>query len=126
MSKQEEFVVRVHGKEIPITDTLYETVHEFYKSGSTLDSLADKVGLDGWEEAYELVSGIPQWLLWLTPGQLEEFLKGAKPRVHKKSRRKTEETEKEEPEKAEGAKQEEADPAPAKEGEAEKKEEAGQ
>jgi len=125
MSKQEEFAVRVRGKEIPITETLYETVHEFYKSATTLDTLADRVGLDGWEEAYELVSGIPQWLLWLTPSQLEEFLKGARPRTHKRTRRRAEESEKETPEKLEGEKPEETEPAKTGETESAKKKEAG-
>jgi hypothetical protein len=107
MSKNVEPTIKIGEKEVELNEDLYKIIHEHYRTGGTLDRLAEQLGLEGWDEAFQLVAGLPQWVLWFTQNQFEEHLKGAqKPHVSarrvSRRRRNTEE--------AGTAKEEEAKP----------------
>lgn len=80
--------IKVGDKEIELADDVYRIIHDHYKNGETLDRLADELGLNGWDEAYQLVSAVPQWVLWFTQAQFEEKLKLER-KAHPPARRHT-------------------------------------
>ncbi len=55
--------VRVGEKEIELTDNVIETLRKYVNTNMTLEELARELGLDSWEEAYELIKQVPAWLL---------------------------------------------------------------
>lgn len=55
--------VKVGDKEMDLTDEVIEVLRKYVNTGMTLEELAKELGLDSWEEAYELVKGVPAWLL---------------------------------------------------------------
>ena len=59
--------VKVRDKEIEITEDKLDTLREYVRTQMTLEELADRFGLENWEEAYELVKNVPAWLLWTPP-----------------------------------------------------------
>ncbi|MEM3655180.1 MAG: hypothetical protein QW453_02440 [Thermoprotei archaeon] len=67
-------IIKVGNKEIEINKELYKVVQDYLKNSYTLDTLAEKLGLDGWSEAYQFISSLPQWVVWFTESQLEEYL----------------------------------------------------
>lgn len=62
------------NKELEINLELYRVIQDYLKNSYTLDVLAEKLGLDGWSEAYEFVAALPQWVFWFTESQLQEYL----------------------------------------------------
>lgn len=62
-----EIKIRVGEKEIEITEDKMDILREYARTQMTLEELAEKMGLENWEEAYELVKNIPAWLLWTPP-----------------------------------------------------------
>jgi hypothetical protein len=90
LSKSATNVIKVGDKEIELNTALYKIIHEHYRTGGTLDSLGEAVGLTGWDSAYQLVASMPQWVLWFTQTQFEEHLKAlskARPEGHHPHRR---------------------------------------
>ncbi|MCY0867779.1 MAG: hypothetical protein OWQ48_00900 [Desulfurococcus sp.] len=67
MSGEPVYVVRVGGKEIVIDEKTLSVLQEYIKTPMGLEDLADKLGLEGWEEAYEFIKAIPAWVLWTQP-----------------------------------------------------------
>ncbi|OYT37882.1 MAG: hypothetical protein B6U89_06685 [Desulfurococcales archaeon ex4484_58] len=61
------YVVRVRDKEITLDEGTLNIVREYLHRPMGLDELADKLGLDGWEEAYEFLKKIPAWIIWTPP-----------------------------------------------------------
>ena len=59
--------IKVRDKEIEITEEKLDILREYIRTQMTLEELADKFGLENWEEAYELVKKVPAWLLWTPP-----------------------------------------------------------
>ncbi|MGC9210244.1 MAG: hypothetical protein ACP5FT_03150 [Acidilobus sp.] len=55
--------IKVGDKEIELTDEVIEVLRKYVKTNMTLEQLAAELGLNGWEEAYELVKAVPAWLL---------------------------------------------------------------
>ncbi|MEM1596259.1 MAG: hypothetical protein QXS24_03790, partial [Desulfurococcaceae archaeon] len=47
------FVVKVGEKEIPVTEDVLKIVREYVRTPMSLEELAEKLGLESWEEAYE-------------------------------------------------------------------------
>jgi hypothetical protein len=86
MSKNVEPTVKIGEKEVELNEDLYKIIHEHYRTGGTLDRLAEQLGLESWDEAFQLVAGLPQWVLWFTQNQFEEYLKGAQ-KPHTTARR---------------------------------------
>jgi hypothetical protein len=70
-----ELVVRLsNGKEVPINKTTLEAINRYVRFEIPLESLAKELGLESWEEAYELVKKIPAWIAW-TPPSLLNYMK---------------------------------------------------
>ncbi|MET1101225.1 MAG: hypothetical protein ABWW69_01925 [Pyrodictiaceae archaeon] len=65
----ERYKVRVGEREIFVSPEVLETLHEYLHRPMSLEELASKLGLESWEEAYELIKLIPAWILW-TPVSL--------------------------------------------------------
>ena len=59
--------VKVGDKEIEITEDKLDILREYVRTQMTLEQLADKFGLENWEEAYELIKSVPAWILWTPP-----------------------------------------------------------
>ncbi|MCE4623966.1 MAG: hypothetical protein F7B11_04375 [Caldisphaeraceae archaeon] len=59
----EKYRIKVGNKEIEINDEVLEKIKKYANTEMTLDELAKELSLDGWEEAYEFIKGIPAWLL---------------------------------------------------------------
>ena len=68
------FVVRVGEKEIVVNEEVLEIIREYIKTPMSLEELAEKLGLDSWEEAYEFIKAIPLWVMW-TPPSLWKYRK---------------------------------------------------
>ncbi len=66
------FVVKVGEKEIPITEDLLKIIREYIRTPMSLEELAERLGLEGWEEAYEFIKALPLWVMW-TPPSLWEY-----------------------------------------------------
>mgnify|MGYP001772592856 CR=1 FL=1 len=77
MSEKSEkilFVVKVGEKEIPVDEKLLAVVEEYLKTPMSLEELAEKLGLESWEEAYEFIKALPAWIMW-TPPSLWKYRK---------------------------------------------------
>jgi len=68
------YVVRVGDKVIEINEEKLKIIYEYIHRPMSLEELAKKLGLDGWEEAYDFIKKIPAWLMW-TPPSLWKFRK---------------------------------------------------
>ncbi len=61
------YIIRVGNKEIEINEETLRIIREYLHRPMSLEELADKLGLDGWEEAYEFIKKIPAWIMWTPP-----------------------------------------------------------
>ncbi|WP_338601449.1 hypothetical protein V6M85_00130 [Sulfolobus tengchongensis] len=52
------------GREVEINDDVIAVLNEYIRTQMTLEELSKKLGLSGWEEAYELVKQVPAWVMW--------------------------------------------------------------
>ncbi|MEM0091228.1 MAG: hypothetical protein QW232_00050 [Saccharolobus sp.] len=52
------------GREIEINDDVITILNEYVRTQITLEELSKRLGLSGWEEAYELVKLVPAWIMW--------------------------------------------------------------
>lgn len=52
------------GREIEINDDVISVLNEYVRTQITLEELAKRLGLSGWEEAYELIKLVPAWVMW--------------------------------------------------------------
>lgn len=88
---EEKFVVRVGDKEIEINEETLKIIQEYIHTPMSLEELAQKLGLESWDEAYELIKKIPAWIMWTPPslwkhrvrwlkekGMLEKLARGTK------------------------------------------------
>ncbi|MEZ0394337.1 MAG: hypothetical protein ABWK00_04765 [Desulfurococcaceae archaeon] len=79
MTEEPEVVVRVGNKEVKIDEERLRVLREYVRTSMTLEQLAERLGLENYEEAYELVKKIPAWILWSPPSlwkrQLASYLK---------------------------------------------------
>ncbi len=62
-----ELVVKVGGKEIKIDEEVLGILHEYVRTAMPLDTLARRLGLRNWMEAFEFVKAVPAWVLWMPP-----------------------------------------------------------
>lgn len=67
MSSATEYVVKIRDKEIVIDEKVLGVLREYLKTPMGLEELAEKLGLESWEEAYEFIKAIPAWILWTPP-----------------------------------------------------------
>ncbi len=75
-SGRERIVVRVGEKEIEINEDVLLTLQEYVHTPMPLEKLAERLGLEGWEEAYEFVKKVPAWVLW-TPSSMWKIKRAA-------------------------------------------------
>lgn len=61
------YAVKVRDKEIVIDEKVLTVLREYLKTPMGLEELAEKLGLESWEEAYEFIKAIPAWILWTPP-----------------------------------------------------------
>ncbi|BAK54293.1 MULTISPECIES: hypothetical protein [Sulfurisphaera] len=62
------------GREVILDDEAIRALNEYVRTQLTLEQLAKRLGLSGWEEAYELVKQVPAWVMW-TPLPIYKKLK---------------------------------------------------
>jgi len=74
---EERFVIRVGEKEIEVNEGTLRILRRYKRTEMTLEQLAAALGLDSWEEAYELVKKIPAWLLDIEPTMWRTIYKKA-------------------------------------------------
>ncbi len=65
--EEKKYVVRVGDKEIEITTEVLEILNEYIHTAMPLEKLAEKLGLESWEEAYEFIKKVPAWIMWTPP-----------------------------------------------------------
>ena len=56
--------IKIGDKELVIDAKLLTVLNRYVSTEMTLEELARELGLNGWEEAYELVKKIPAWIMW--------------------------------------------------------------
>lgn len=66
-SEKPVFVVRVRDKEVEINEETLKIIREYLHRPMSLEELAEKLGLDGWDEAYEFIKKVPAWIVWTPP-----------------------------------------------------------
>jgi len=74
MSKEKKMVVKVKDKEIEINKEVLQVLYEYIHTPMTLEQLAEKLGLESWDEAYEFIKKVPAWIMW-TPPSLWKYRK---------------------------------------------------
>jgi len=79
MSEEPVFTVKVGDKEVVIDEKTLSILQEYVKTPMGLEELAEKLGLEGWEEAYEFIKAIPAWILWTPPSLWRSRKKWIKP-----------------------------------------------
>ncbi len=67
MSSEERFVIRVGDKEVEINEETLKILRRYKRTEMTLEQLAAALGLESWDEAYELIKKVPAWLLDIEP-----------------------------------------------------------
>lgn len=65
--KKVVFAVKVGEKEIEVDEKVLTIVQEYLKTPMSLEELAERLGLESWEEAYEFIKAIPAWVMWTPP-----------------------------------------------------------
>ena len=82
-----KLVVRIgegeNAKEVELDEEVLRKVRVYLHTEYSLERLAEELGLESWEEAYEFVKKMPAWLVWTPPTMLrykmrmlEEKVKG--------------------------------------------------
>lgn len=61
------YVVKVKDKEVVIDEKVLQVLREYIKTPMGLEELAEKLGLESWEEAYEFIKAVPAWIMWTPP-----------------------------------------------------------
>ena len=59
-----------NAKEVELTEDVLRKVRIYLHTEHSLERLAEELGLDSWEEAYEFVKKMPAWLVWTPPTML--------------------------------------------------------
>ena len=67
MGNVERFVVKVGDKDVEINEETLKVLRRYKRTEMTLEQLATALGLESWDEAYELVKKIPAWILDIEP-----------------------------------------------------------
>lgn len=52
------------GREVEINDDTVKILNKYVRTQMTLEELAKELGLNGWEEAYDLIKQVPAWIMW--------------------------------------------------------------
>ena len=62
-----KYVIKVGEKEIEIDENVVKILNVYMRTEMSLEELAEKLGLDGWSEAYEFIKKVPAWIAWTPP-----------------------------------------------------------
>ncbi|MEM1541509.1 MAG: hypothetical protein QW101_01545 [Ignisphaera sp.] len=69
MSICRKYVVKVGDKEINLDEKIVKILNTYVRTETSLEKLAEELGLDDWDEAYEFIKKVPAWIMW-TPSIL--------------------------------------------------------
>lgn len=69
MSMCYKYVIRVGDKEIELDEKIVGILNTYVRTEMSLEKLAEELGFDDWNEAYEFVKKVPSWIMW-TPSLL--------------------------------------------------------
>ncbi len=58
------YTIKLKNRELVIDEKLLDVISRYVRTQMTLEELARELGLEGWEEAYELIKKMPAWLMW--------------------------------------------------------------
>ncbi|MCE4611665.1 MAG: hypothetical protein F7B17_06830 [Desulfurococcales archaeon] len=67
MGEERVFKVRAGEKEIIIDESVLAVLKRYRTTEMTLEQLAEALGLESWEEAYEFVKNVPAWIMNIEP-----------------------------------------------------------
>ncbi|MEM1620070.1 MAG: hypothetical protein QXU97_01055 [Fervidicoccaceae archaeon] len=56
--------VKTNDREVELEAKVLATLRRYFETQMTLEELAKDLGLESWEEAYELAKRVPAWLVW--------------------------------------------------------------
>ncbi|GAY25529.1 hypothetical protein ATG_07320 [Desulfurococcaceae archaeon AG1] len=59
--------VEVGGKRIEVNEDIVRILNNYVKMEYSLERLAQDLGLESWEQAYEFVKKVPAWIMWISP-----------------------------------------------------------
>lgn len=82
-----KYVIKVGNKEIEIDERVVKILNTYVRTETSLEKLAEELGLDDWSEAYEFVKKVPAWIMWapslLWKKELEKCEKSSEVRIIK-------------------------------------------
>lgn len=64
-----KYVVKINDKEIELDEKIVKILNTYVRTETSLEKLAEQLGLDDWSEAYEFIKKVPAWIMW-TPSIL--------------------------------------------------------
>ncbi len=67
MAEEVKYMVRVGEKEIEINEDTLKIIREYLHRPMSLEELAEKLGLESWDQAYEFIKKVPAWIIWTPP-----------------------------------------------------------
>lgn len=67
MAEEEKYVVKVGDKEVEINEETLKIIRQYLRTPMSLEELAEKLGLESWDEAYEFIKKVPAWIIWTPP-----------------------------------------------------------
>ncbi|MEM0439094.1 MAG: hypothetical protein QXX84_07050 [Sulfolobales archaeon] len=59
--------VEVGDKRIEVNEDIVRILNNYVKMEYSLERLAQDLGLESWEQAYEFVKKVPAWIMWISP-----------------------------------------------------------
>lgn len=59
--------VEVGEKRVEINEDVVRILNNYVKMEYSLEKLAQDLGLESWEQAYEFVKKVPAWIMWISP-----------------------------------------------------------
>ena len=67
MGEERVFKVKAGEKEVIIDENVLAVLKRYRTTEMTLEQLAEALGLESWEEAYEFVKNVPAWIMNIEP-----------------------------------------------------------
>jgi hypothetical protein len=64
-----KYTIKIGEKKIEIDENIVKILNTYVRTETSLEKLAEQLGLDDWSEAYEFVKKAPAWIMW-TPSIL--------------------------------------------------------
>ena len=67
MGEERVFKIKAGEKEVIIDENVLAVLKRYRTTEMTLEQLAEALGLESWEEAYEFVKNVPAWIMNIEP-----------------------------------------------------------